>query len=370
MSARESAPLWIGVDLGATRVRAARVRCAAGGLGAGDPGPVELVSELHQARFAPFTPVSLAEQREAHKRSGAAPGDSELGIQPEEARAASERIECAADLLSRALQGAPSQRAPSQRAPTGVAVCAPGLRTPDQRGLAVCANAPRAPRWSEQLQAALARRGFDVRIAALVGDGFAAALGESCARAGGLRGIEDGYVLLPGTGLGEGWKRAGTTVPDDERAQLFEPAWSALCEDGGTWEQRLSLRGLNARYERRAVPGAPPRIEHAARAGDASAREELSAWSRALARWIAARAARAAQLGQPWSRVVLGGAACAWLRDTQLGQVTLEPLTETLRELAPNVARPRLGIRAAGLLGAVALAASGRAGTGVRGSQV
>ena len=267
--------LWIGVDGGATNVRALAVA-------GGRAGELRALGPAVVRAFPPFAAPVALERQLGEARSGT----PRLGA--EEAANAAARSALCAEVAAAAARAAGASR-------VRVAVCLPGLPSADGAGLAVVKNGPRMPSFAVELERALGGLGLAaLELAPLVGDGAAAAWGEHAAARGALAGAPAGLVLAAGTGLAEGWKVAGRVLADAERAERFVPAWRLAAPDGASFEEHLSLAGLGRRLRARGVDSA---IEPALERGDPRALAELAGWARALCAFVEARRSVAPELG-------------------------------------------------------------------------
>lgn len=127
----------------------------------------------------------------------------------------------------------------------------PGRKTDDGRGIAHALHGPVEPRFCDLLEEELERRGatLDARCIALSDDGVLGCRGELLAVDGALRGVESGYYVGGGTGLAEAFVLDGVVVPFERAPQPLVRAWR-LSDGEATFEERLSVRALNARYAR------------------------------------------------------------------------------------------------------------------------
>lgn len=291
-----SEPLTIGVDGGASEVKAHEVIVLERGarpllaLGSASAGVL-------YDRVEGFEPVPLDVQLRAH-----ASGDLELT--PAEHEAAGAWVDAAARAIASVAEQAGPRRA-------RVGMCMPGLKTADGRGLAVVRNGPRNPRFLELLELELARRDvvLSAPIAGLASDADACGLGEELALDGAFRGVENALYVGGGTGLAEVAKLAGRVVGFDELEGVVEKGWKLVSETGATFEERLSMRAVNARFAHvlgRALPLADGDLPEArAQQGDPAAIAVLADLADALAELASHRIRALAPRGIA-QRVVVG----------------------------------------------------------------
>lgn len=127
----------------------------------------------------------------------------------------------------------------------------PGRKTDDGRGIAHALHGPVEPRFADLLEDELSRRGVEL-LAPCTGlgdDGVLGCTGELLGRRGSLRGVSCGYYVGGGTGLAEAFVIDGSVVPFERAPRPLERAWR-LADGEATIEERLSVRGINARFRR------------------------------------------------------------------------------------------------------------------------
>jgi predicted NBD/HSP70 family sugar kinase len=270
----------IGVDGGASEVRAHQILVLADeeipqlALG---PASASTCYE----RLAGFEPVPIAQQLVAFER------------QQIETREAEELqgelwIEAAASAIHSVASQAGART-------VMLGMCMPGLKTADRRGIAVLRNGPRMPAFAAQLERELGVEGLRLHrpIGALVADGDACAWGERCDAHGSLLGVDNAYVLGAGTGLAEAFVLDGEIVGLDALRASLAKAWQMESRGGGSFEDRLSMRGLNERFARRAGLELPLSVEDVpeerAKHGDERAQEVLHEAAEVLAELLLER---------------------------------------------------------------------------------
>jgi hypothetical protein len=176
------------------------------------------------------------------------------------ARGADAWLTATAELVERAADGA------SVRVGMGM----PGRKTADGRGIASALHGPVDPQFLERLEADLVRRGVQLArpIAGLFDDGLLGAAGELVGAGGVLGGAHTAYALGGGTGLAEAFVFDGRPVVFEGAPVVLERAYR-IAHDGRSFEERVSVRGLNARFAALGGDGAP---EDAFERGDERAR--------------------------------------------------------------------------------------------------
>jgi len=222
--------LAIGVDGGASGVRALAVRRRADGL-------LEAAGAIARRGHDPFEATDFVSQRD----EAADPRRSESEVA--HARA---RMRATADVVEEAADG-------HRRIALGI--CWPGQKTPDGRGVSAARNGPRTPAFLDELEPELTRRGLElaVPIPRLASDGVTGALGERWAVAGGMRDVRDALYFAGGSGLAEALLVAGRVRALEEIAPPLPKAFVVRIP---SWQ--ITLKGLDrdlAVYEDALSPG-------------------------------------------------------------------------------------------------------------------
>ena len=224
----------IGVDGGATEVRAHAVAC--------DDPASPLSFELRPAsawrryeRIPGFEPLPAAEQlaqRDAEKIELTAKETEQAGVW---VTAATEAVTEVAEQCA------------ARRVLIGVGM--PGLKTPDSRGLCVVNNGPRILDYLDRLERGLRAAGVEPvsPVAALGSDADYCGLGEQYAAGGLFRDVDNGYVGC-GTGIADAMKLRGKLLPFDRARSWIMKSWQIASALGPTFENLVSARSLNQVY--------------------------------------------------------------------------------------------------------------------------
>lgn len=187
-------------------------------------------------------------------------------------------IDAAADVIARSADGA-------EQVLFGMGM--PGRKTEDGRGIAHALHGPTCPRFLERLEGILAQRGVQLvaPCARLEDDGVLGCAGELWGADGGLRGATTGYFIGGGTGLAEAFVFHGAVVAFENAPRSLERAWR-IADGAATFEERISVRGLNRRY--REEGGAFDQPEDGARAGEEVAGRvfERAVWDLVRLVWL------------------------------------------------------------------------------------
>ena len=263
--------LFVGVDAGATRVRAGAVRVD---WEQGLPR-LSLAGTPHAQvypRAEGFEPWPLARQERDPERPAA------------EVQQAAACLDATARCIAHALAAAAAPREGTVR----VAVCLPGLRGADGRGIRAALHLPRMPDFVGELERRL--RGIAARLAPIgrvLSDGRARGLGERFGRGGALADVSEGYYLGAGTGLAESFLSGGAVLEETRLPAGLLRAWELAAADGSSFDARVSAAGVNRAWTRIAGGGAYPEL--GADAGDERARGLLSDAGRACAELVCHR---------------------------------------------------------------------------------
>jgi hypothetical protein len=282
--------LLIGVDGGATEVKAHQVLVLSGSPSAqrGTNGAPTLAlggasGSCCYDDVRGFEPVPLAEQLCAFDEKRVMPTISEVAE-------GEQWIDAIASTI-----GAIASEAESSFVRVGL--CMPGLKTSDGRGLAVVRNGPRIPDFLDRLERRLTRAGLVIAhpIPPLLSDGDACGIGERVHAQGMLRGVANAYYIGGGTGLAETMLLAGEIVGFDALSGWMKKAWMLPCSPGRSFEEMVSMGGINAEYAQRS--GKPPPVhedefpERRAARGEAIAIEVMRSAAEALAELVFLRIA-------------------------------------------------------------------------------
>ena len=126
----------------------------------------------------------------------------------------------------------------------------PGLKTEDQRGIAVVANGPRMLNYSTLLEDRLKMAGIPLQapIAHLGSDADYCGLGENYAEDGSFRPFSNAYYLGGGTGVADALKLKGKLLPLDQTKSWLAKTWEMQYADGRSLERFCSASGIQSIY--------------------------------------------------------------------------------------------------------------------------
>ena len=288
--------ILIGVDGGASKVRACSVRSrqnGSSGLYLGDEPTVRIYPSV--PGFCPVSGATQAAQRQAGNIQLTEIESVQGAACVQAAVDAVVEVAANAGIRAGATGGLPTSVfvrnvSPSQQ-PVLVGVCMPGLKSADGRGIEQMNNGPRIPDYLDQLEAALHERGMTLvaPIARLTSDADCCGLGEQFAEGGLFADVDHAYYVGGGSGLADALKLAGRVIPFDEVSEWLLKSWQMKTAGGPTFEERISPRAMNARWAKllgHDVQDPEQRVEWEAAAGDVRAATVLGDVATALAELI------------------------------------------------------------------------------------
>ena len=192
---------FVGVDAGATHVRAQAFAFSGGRLQSAGP--------VHKAAFPTFQAVPVVD------RTGRDLEDSRW-LDTVEGRAGVVRTALAAELIGQSAHGLPR---------VAVAVAWPGLKCDQGDSIVYAVNGPRILRLRQGLEQALLQAGLSLvaPLPPLQSDGDMAGWGEEAAPEGAFAGVASAYLLVAGTGLAEAFKVEGRMVSRRHFLEMAAP---------------------------------------------------------------------------------------------------------------------------------------------------
>ncbi len=352
----------IGVDGGATKVRAQRVVIE----DLVDSEPLMHLSGTAACRLnsrsPEFRPVAMERQLAEHEAG-------EYCLAEDEARLGAEWVRGFAECIAEALAEDASPRGSVHRgALVGIAMA--GWKTRDGRGIGVLRNGPRIPDFADRLESELERRDIVLGrpLSSLASDGLCRGMGEEFGGSGSLRGTKDAYYVAGGSGVAEALKLGGRLVGMEQVDDWLLRAWQLRSAHGISVEDAISASGINAEVARRHSLPADPRAPHllpevSALEGDQVARDVLTQAAVVLAELVMHRIAvvhggKKTRLGfgethrdlrgnHPYvgtilDRVVLGGRLGRFHANEGLQPWFRGPFEERLAELVRDLPDPTL----------------------------
>jgi len=126
----------------------------------------------------------------------------------------------------------------------------PGLKTENQRGIAVVANGPRMIRYCDQLENRLQIRNieFVTPVDHIGSDADYCGIGENYSSEGLFRSVKNAYYLGGGTGVADALKLNGELVPFDATKDWIAKSWEMKSENGRSLERFASAAGIQSIY--------------------------------------------------------------------------------------------------------------------------
>ncbi len=164
----------------------------------------------------------------------------------------------------------------------------PGLKTADQRGIAVINNGPRMPDYLARFEQQLSAHGVKLvaPVARLGSDADYCGLGEQFAAQGMLRDVTNAYYVGCGTGIADAMKLKNHLVTFDESRSWIQKSWQISSAIGPTFEKLVSARSMNEGYGR--LTGTSESTAHRYPEVDAAAGQPLAiAWMDSVAMVLA-----------------------------------------------------------------------------------
>ncbi len=126
----------------------------------------------------------------------------------------------------------------------------PGLKTSDQRGIAVLLNGPRIPDYAATVEAAVEIMGIDLAapIFRIGSDADYCGIGEEYSDGGGFKKTENAYYLGGGTGTADALKLNGSLMPLDQTKTWLAKTWEMKNDKDISLERYSSAGGIQSIY--------------------------------------------------------------------------------------------------------------------------
>ncbi|MDX1286416.1 MAG: hypothetical protein R3182_15475 [Draconibacterium sp.] len=229
-------PLLIGIDGGATKVSAWEIlfdeNSATFSLGRAN----STISYRKIDGYIPdFTPVDINVQLNDRF--------AEINPTSEEKQQAAVYVEACAQ----AIKGLSSTKGNSN---VLVGIGMPGLKTEDNRGIAVVANGPRMINYSDKLEQRLKELNINLLspINHLGSDADYCGIGENYSEEGIFRTCENAYYLGGGTGVADAMKLDGELVTFDNAREWMAKTWEMKSIEGLPLERVTSVSGIQKTF--------------------------------------------------------------------------------------------------------------------------
>ncbi len=128
----------------------------------------------------------------------------------------------------------------------------PGLKSPDQKGIIVTNNGPRAPRFLDILERRLRLAGLKFHpIRKLGNDSDLCGLGELYGKNGSFRGVENALYIGTGTGIADAILLDGKIIPFDNIDTWMPKSWQLKNKNGVPIEKIISHKGMMMQYSKK-----------------------------------------------------------------------------------------------------------------------
>jgi len=141
-----------------------------------------------------------------------------------------------------------AERSGKKRVLVGIGM--PGIKTKDERGIAVLKNGPRMRDYAARIESNLQAAGIELvqPISHIGSDAYYCGIGEEYASDGSFRNDRNSYYLGGGTGAADALKLDGKVIPLDETKGWFVKAWEMKCPAGHSVEKYVSSQGIQSIY--------------------------------------------------------------------------------------------------------------------------
>lgn len=183
-----------------------------------------------------FTPVSISEQLDQFHKS-------KIKQNKTEERQALAYLQASIEVIKQVMQHFPGIR-------PLIGFGMPGLKTKDKRGIAVLANGPRIPEFSNILEQQLKVLGIEPLnpLHKLGSDADYCGIGEEYGEGGNFKPCRNAYYLGGGTGVADAIKLNNKLIPFDEIKPWIAKSWEMCTSSGISLEKYISARGIQYLY--------------------------------------------------------------------------------------------------------------------------
>lgn len=230
-------PTIIGIDGGATKVIAHIVKVSQDGR-IFILGKQNSVKEYHNyPDFQPeFKPVNLSIQLEQIR-------DNNIVLTPDERKQSKAYYNAFIDSITNLVELTKAEI-------MLIGIGMPGIKTANQRGIAVMANGPRMPNFTIEIEQRLSTSGITlaIPISKLGSDADYCGIGEEYAENGSFRNFKNVYYLGGGTGSADALKLRGKLISFDNCKSWIAKTWELSDENGISMETYCSANGIQSVY--------------------------------------------------------------------------------------------------------------------------
>jgi len=226
----------IGVDGGATKVSSWVIQRERNGQ--------FILTDFHSERIyheypeynPEFIPIDL--QRQLKEREA-----DKISLTRAEKQQGKAYLNACADTIIEA-----ARKTKSQKVLIGIGM--PGLKTVDQRGIAVMANGPRILDYARQIEMQIGAAGVELirPISRIGSDAYYCGVGEEYAVNGNFRNVSNAYYLGGGTGAADALKLNSKLISPDDIREWFVKTWEMSSPEGESMEKYVSSNGIQSLY--------------------------------------------------------------------------------------------------------------------------
>lgn len=141
-----------------------------------------------------------------------------------------------------------ADRYPNRKILIGIGM--PGLKTSDDRGIAVLLNGPRMPEYTPTIELALRQKSINLiaPIQRIGSDADYCGIGEEYSAAGSFTSASTAYYLGGGTGAADALKINDKLVPFDDVKPWLAKTWELQNDKGKSLERYASAGGIQSIY--------------------------------------------------------------------------------------------------------------------------
>jgi len=226
----------IGVDGGATKVNSWVIQLT----GDGQFALTEIHSERIYREYPEYNPefIPIDLQRQLKEKEA-----DKIRLTRAEKQQCKAYLNACADTIIEA-----AQKTHSQKVLIGIGM--PGLKTADQKGIAVMANGPRILDYARQVEMQISAAGVELirPITQIGSDAYYCGVGEEYAVNGNFRNVRNAYYLGGGTGAADALKLNNELVSLDDIQEWFVKTWEMRSPEGESMEKYVSSNGIQSLY--------------------------------------------------------------------------------------------------------------------------
>jgi len=131
-----------------------------------------------------------------------------------------------------------------------IGFCMPGIKTADDRGIAVTANGPRISSFCDIFKGMIEKEGINLiwKPMKIGNDAYFCGLGEQYGKGGSFRKFQNIYYCGVSTGIADLLEINGRIIEIDEVSDWFVKTWELASEDNVAIEDYISAKGVMKRF--------------------------------------------------------------------------------------------------------------------------